>query len=277
MANTTTEFWEINGVSLNQYCWNITTLGGSRLALPPLRGDDVQYAYRPGRDFRPKLPDSRVVSLAMWVAGVDPETDLPGSNQAVQWNENWRALKQLVWNPREQITLTRRIQFESGVSVQTAKAQVVSTMEPSMTGRTRANFVIDLYLADPFFYGTSSTVSISSGGSTTVNNPGDDVVSSRNFQLTFFGPLSNAKVTNSTIDPDVWVRLGSSVASGDSVVLDVGDFTAIRDSDGANLVGAVTHSGSRAWMGLLPGANTVAVTSVSGAGRVELTYAAPYL
>lgn len=277
MVNTTSEYWEINGVSLNQYCWNITTLGGSRMALPPLRGSDLQYAYRPGKDFRPKIPDSRVISLAMWVAGVNPSSSSPGANQSVQWNDNWRALKQLVWNPRDQVTLTRRIQYGTGLVTQTAKAQIAGVMEPSMTGRTRANFVLDLLLSDPFFYGTSNTVSIAAGASGTVNNPGDDIVAYRNFSITFFGPLGNPKLTNSTANPDVWVKVGSTIAGGDSVTLDVGAFTALRTSDGGNLIGGVTHSGSRSWMGLLPGDNTLTLTRDTGAGHVEITYAAPYL
>jgi Phage tail protein len=277
VANSTTEYWEVDGVSLNQYCWNISTLGGGRLALPPLRGDDIQYAYRPGRDWRAKTPDSRVISLAMWVVGIDPDTSLPGADQGTQWNENWRSLRNLFWTPRGQVALTRRVKYESGIQTTTALASLAGSMEPTMTGRTRANFVVDLLLSDPFFYGSSITVNVPRSTPTIVANPGDDVVAYRNFSLTFNGPLTNPKLTNATSDPDVWVKVGAAIASGDSVTLDVGEFTATRTSDSANLVGGVTHSGSRTWLGLIPGDNTLTLTSDSGTGTVDVTFAAPYL
>jgi hypothetical protein len=277
VSSSTTEFWDVDGVSLNQYAWNITTLGGSRGGLPPLRGDNVQYAYRPGKDFRTKVPDSRVLTLAMWVAGVSPTTDLPAANQRVQWNDNWRALRRLLWTPGRQVDLTRRAQYSTGLEVHTAKAQLAGTMDPSMTGRTRAEFTIDFLLADPYFYGVSSTTSVPVSTPTTVTNAGDDVAGYSNFQLVFHGPLTAPKVTNSTYSPSVWVKAGSGIASGDTLTLDVESYTASRASDSANLIGTVSHSGARQWMLLAPGANTLTLTADGGSGSVDVVFRPPYV
>ena len=43
-VNNTEEWWDINGVSLHQYGWSVTTVGGSRYDLPPRRGENMTMA-----------------------------------------------------------------------------------------------------------------------------------------------------------------------------------------------------------------------------------------
>src|ERR1044072_4937930 len=108
MSNSSDEYWEIDGTSLNQYCWAIKSIGGSRLAVPKLRGDNTLFPNRDGRAFRSKNADSRVITLAMWVAGIDPSTDQPATtNEKIQFNDNWKTLQRLFWSPDQQLTLTR--------------------------------------------------------------------------------------------------------------------------------------------------------------------------
>jgi hypothetical protein len=52
--------------------------------------------------------------------------------------------------------------------------------------------------------------------------------------------------------------------------------TVVRASDSANLIGAVTHSGSRAWMGLLRDNNTLVLTADGGAGHAVVRHKPAY-
>ena len=91
MANSVDEYWSIDGVSLHQFGWSVATVGGSRYDLPPLRGDNVMIAYRPGSVHRyeqcplrdPRIREVRVSrpspckGLDGWhrVVAVDPLPD----------------------------------------------------------------------------------------------------------------------------------------------------------------------------------------------------------
>jgi hypothetical protein len=280
MSNSSEEYWEINGVSLNQYCWAIKTIGGSRLAVPKLRGDNTLYPFRDGRAFRSKRADSRVITLAMFVAGIDPDTDNPRpSNQDVQFNDNWRALQQLFWSPNEQLVLTRRWWENADTPVlreATALCELAGTMDPTMTGRTRADFGVDLLLSDPYFYGPELTVELEPGVPVVVNNPGDISVTST-IKIELNGELVSPVITNQTAQPNVWMRVNTAVIA-DPVNIDVGDFTVTNTFDNSNLVGSVTHSGDRAWMKLLSGNNTLKLTSTgNSSGSAIMTYNPAYL
>jgi hypothetical protein len=280
MSNSSEEYWEVNGVSLNQYCWSIKTIGGSRLAVPKLRGDNTLFPFRDGRSFRAKNADSRVITLAMFVAGIDPATDQPrSSNQDVQFNDNWKALQRLFWSPDEQLTLTRRWWENAGTPVlrtATAKCELAGTMDPTMTGRSRADFAVDLLLSDPYFYGPEISANLTTSGTTIVTNPGDIPVWST-INMTLNGELTSPVITNQTAEPDVWMRVNTAVVD-DPINISVGDFTVINTFDDSNLTGSVTHSGFRAWMKLLPGNNTLKLTSTGvGTGDVDITFQPAYL
>ena len=280
MSNSSEEYWEINGVSLNQYCWSIKTIGGSRLAVPKLRGDNTLFPFRDGRAFRAKNADSRVITLAMYVAGIDPDTDAPRtSRQDVQFNDNWKALQRLFWSPDEQLTLTRRWWENADTPVlrtATAKCELAGTMDPTMTGRSRADFAVDLLLSDPYFYGPEISANLTTSGTTIVTNPGDIPVWST-INMVLNGELTSPVITNQTAEPDVWMRINTAVVD-DPINISVGDFTVINTFDDSNLTGSVTHSGHRAWMKLLPGNNTLKLTSTgSGTGDVDLTFQPAYL
>lgn len=281
MSNSSEEYWEINGTSLNQYCWSIKTIGGSRLAVPKLRGDNTLFPFRDGRAFRPKYADSRVITLAMFVAGINPATDQPRvNNQDVQFNDNWKALQRLFWSPEEQLTLTRRWWENAATPVlreATATCELSGTMDPTMTGRTRADFAVDLLLSDPYFYGPELTYELDPSVNVVVNNPGDIAVwSTINVELN--GELTSPMITNSTPDPDVWMRINTAVIA-DPINVSVGDYTVINSFDDSNLSGSVTHSGTRyGWFKLLPGNNTLRLTSTGNStGNAVLKFKPAYL
>lgn len=284
MANNTTEYWSIDGTSLHQYGWSIATVGGTRYGLPARRGNNLTLPYRPGSVFVTKQAAERPMNLIMWLTGTEPGTgDNPAhGDQRLQWNDSWDFLRRLVWKVSgRQFSLTRRwwLTNDEGTPqlvTATALAELAGTMEPTMTGRTRADFVMELLLADPYFYGSTVTSTVNYGADESVVNPGHDVALNPYTEVDLIGPLTNARLTNLTADPDVWVQV-STVASGDTVRLNIGNFTATRVTTGGNVIDRVTNGGSRHWFGLLPGANLLRLTRTAGSGHVVVRHRPPYV
>jgi hypothetical protein len=275
VTNTTEEYWDVDGTSLHTYAWNIETLGG-RLNVPLLRGEDITVPYNPGEVWRQKMPGSRVLSLAMWVKDSDEAGTEPtlAADHRVVFNENWDTLVRLFFSRTRQLVLTRRQEFDAGYLVSTAHAELASDMSVAMIGRMAGTFVVDLKLADPYFYADPTTTPIAAGaGPVAINNPGHDGVVKMNVR--FNGPLDNPVLVNTATDPDVSVSYVGSIALGDYVDLDTGFFQA-NDQDAANVIAAVEHDGSRRWMELVRGLNSLELTADSGAGSVDLTFQAPY-
>lgn len=278
MTTTTEEYWDVEGTALNTLAKNIRTLGG-RSGVPPLRGSNFPVPYRPGTIWRAKFPDERVVSLAMWVLGCDDDGVVPatGTLQRTKFNENWRALKRLFYQDQRQITLTKRWRETSGLITASALAQMVpgSQMEPTMMGRNGASFMVDLLLADPFFY-SADVVSPSittAGGPVVLANNGDYRVFKGNIR--FNGPLTNPRLTNTSVAPDVYVQYTGVIGAGAYVDLDVDLFTAYTNLS-VNVIASISHDGARRWMELDLGNNTMVLTADAGAGDAVFTYQAPY-
>lgn len=281
MAYTTDEYWDIDGVSLNQDGWNIATVGGERYDLPVRRGENIALAYRPGTLHRQKLPEQRVISLSMWTAGIDNVSGY-GSDPVLQWNDNWDTLRRLVWKPNgAQVTLTRRwkltVASTPTIVAASALAEVSEAMTPSMTGRARSEFQMTFLLADPYFYGTQVTTPIPLSTPTVVTNAGHDAAAHAWMQVDLIGPLTNPKLTNATPTPDVWVAYTGSIAAGQTVTLDVGACTATCAVAPTNRINLISHSGSRYWMGLLAGTNTLTLTASAGTGSAVVRFKPPYV
>lgn len=294
MAATTVEVWQWNGTTLNQPYWNIATFGGSRLAAPPLRGTNIQIPYIGGQQWRFKAPDSRVITLIMWVAGVDQTTGNPAADQFTAWSNNFQQLRQMFWtanlNGSLQGSLARTWNITqggtTGLVTATAQAEIAGSMEPTMTGRTRADLSVDLLLADPYFYGSQQSQTLSYNVATNVTNLGEGVAGSGlagTMLVKFNGPLTNPTLTNTTAG--VSVTYSGTISSGTSnaVTLDCVNFTATTGG-GSNVIGNVSHSGARVWMGLLGAASngglqSMKLTSTNGGdtGTCTLTWTPPYL
>jgi len=217
------------------------------------------------------------------MTGTTPATGARVSDPGLKWSDNWDTLRRLVCPANgAQVTLTRKWRLTvSGtptVVSATAAAELVGSMAPTMTGRTRSEFVVEFLLADPLFYGTQSTTSgIAIGSPTTITNPGHEVAAHYGVEVDLIGPLTNPRLTNSTPNPDVWVQYTGTISSGVTVRLNVTDFSATRLSDSANVIAGISHSGARHWMGLLPGANSLTLTASAGSGTATVRYYPPYL
>lgn len=270
--STTLEYWDVNGTSLATLAWNLETLTG-RARVPQLRGDDIQVPYRPGEIWRPKSPASRNLTLAMWVLGCNTDGSAPtGMTARAKFNENRDALIRLFYNPDQQLSLTKRWLMSTGVLQATALAELTGDMDPSMLGNDGAQFVVDLKLADPYFYAPSTVFNL--GVATGVfTNGGHDRI--RKGTLRFNGPLTNPRLTNTTANPDIWVQYTGTIAGGAWVELDLDLFTAVTNL-ATNVLSSISHDGARRWFELLRGTNSLTLSADSGAGNIALTTQAPY-
>lgn len=297
MTNTTEVFWEVDGESLQTYAFNITTLGGDRAAPPPVRGADLTVPYMPGSIWLPKVPESRIITLGMWVVGAEEDGSMPTEESIrLKYELNWRKLRKLLWTPRRQFTLTKRFWVleeeltEAGVVVDdlprsgryrllsaSAKGSYAGGLTPVMNGPARAMFTVDIRLADPYFY--SDPIEIPFSISTSGANPGpnqtfevlgDDRTTAIGLQ--FEGPLQAPQMTNVT--HEVWARYNATVEDGIVVNLDVHDFQALHDVENTpyKSSGYVMHAGDPFWLYLEPGENALSLTANSGTGTAKLTY-----
>lgn len=278
------EYWDVDGVPLHSLGWSVTTFGGGRFDLPPLRGDDVQFAYTPGKTWKPKEADSRVITLTMWAVGADPDTGVPAADARLAFNDNWNLLRRLFWRPKgTQVTLTRRWLLTDpntglgSMQVASGLAQIAGPMQPTMTGRTRAEFSVDLLMADPFFYGPPATATVNLGASTVVTNPGDDIAAHSGVTVDLVGPLTNPTLLNLSTDPTSWVSLDGALVGGQTVRLDVARFTvAVTAGGGSVRVGQVSGN-ARRWLRLLRGDNELQLTAAAGSGHAVVTYRPPHV
>lgn len=304
MANNTDEYWDIDGVSLHQFGWSVVTVGGARYDMPPKRGSNITLAYRQGQVHRAKLLDQRTISLVMFLVGMDPGTGASTGNQRLRYNDSWDFLRRLVHHSYAinggRVVLTRRWELTAptfpdssadpdqlvhgdpgvpaaGVRILAANAAVElsSDMAPTMTGRFRSDFQIDLTMADPFFYGAEVELTLDPGDTSLVWNDGHDIAHAQ-VEVDFIGPLTDPVLTNLSTAPETWVRYNGTIASGQTVRLKPSQFLAQQITAGnANRVGLLSHYGSPLWVQLLPGRNKLSLTA-TGAGSAVVRFRPPY-
>jgi hypothetical protein len=137
-------------------------------------------------------------------------------------------------------------------------------------GPVASRFTIDVFLPDPWFYGSEVVTTVPVGTPTTITNVGDDL--STAIVVDLVGQLTNPLLTNSTPNPDVWMKVGSSISASATVRVDVDLATVKRLGDGVNLIGTLSHSGAREWMGLRRGTNSLVLTVDGGAGHADVKY-----
>lgn len=82
MSNSTPEFTDVDGVSLQTMVQNLKTWGGSREAPPPVRGEDALIPNVPGELFLEKQPGARTITLDGWVLGMDKHLTVEAVNVA---------------------------------------------------------------------------------------------------------------------------------------------------------------------------------------------------
>lgn len=263
MANVPdTEYWSVDGHSLQTYAYNIESWGGSRQAPPKFRGSNVVVPHRAGETYKRKTVDSRVITLAMWVVGANTD-GIPGNRRLFE--SNWRMLRRLLWTPNRQVTLTKVFYDDVSNSVITASAdaQFSDGLDSEMTGTSRAAFTVDLLLADPYFYSGEITQSFS--GSRTFAALGD--ADTQRIRINFSGG-TNPRLTNTT--KGIWTQWTGSAGGG--VDLNSYNFTAVQGS--TNVISGITHDGAYEWMRIGPDGDSL---TLSGGGSASVTYAPAWL
>lgn len=299
MTNTAETYWDVDGISLQTYAFNIETIGGERQAPPPVRGEDLVVPYLPGSIFVPKVPDKRVITLMMWVIGANEDGTIPqNADMRRTFDHNWRMLRSLLFRHRAQFTLTKRfwvptadlmaagaaayvLQTSGDWSLikASAKASFASGLTPEMDGPARATFTVDLLLSDPYFYSDPLTIPFSvntgvglPGPTQSISVLGDD----RTFDITanYVGPLTSPQFTLSSDTVLPWMRYATVVADGDTATVSVKQFSAHHTQAlvTTRTSGHVRHYGNKLWFYLDPGDAQVALTVQEGTGSAELVY-----
>jgi len=272
--NTTELYWEVEGRSLHTWANGIETLDG-RDGLPPKRGQNEVVAYRPGEVWRPKVFAARRLVLAMWVKGSDANGIIPVAGSRAQFRENLEALKAVFARTDRELVITRRLRtLAPSLLVQTGRAELLGVLEPNMEAKDLARLVVELNMADPFWYGPSESHTVPRAGATIINAGTYDVTK---MTVRFNGPLTNPQLVNQSSGPPV-VALSyvGTIAAGHYVDFDTFEYTSRTDT-GVSVLGATSHSGSRSWMVLVPGPNVMVLNAEAGTGTADLTYAPAYL
>lgn len=295
---TTDEWWSIDDTVLNTYAFNIATIAGTE-QLPPMRGDNVLVGQRPGRRWVPKVPDQRVISLAMWVIGAQKGGQLT-QDQRARFRTNWEQLKALFGQPGVQMLARRRYRLLDDDGVQYiherhALVEIAGTMDLDAQGHTAGAFVVDLLMADPFWYGDTEEV-IVDRSSSTVGGFDFDL----DFDLVFDVPvlveygavdtmfeytgvyesLPHIRIDGPVEDPTIWhiqsgarLDLDYDLADGDWLDYDFENRTVtLNDSES---VYHLLETGSR-WFALERGTNTIRFDATAGAGVMTIRYRPNY-
>lgn len=274
MVNTTSDYWSVDGVSLHTLAWNISTLAG-RMAPPPLRGTDIVIPYAIGERWVEKIPGSRIMPLAMWIKGSDENGGVPeGRTARMQFDDNWRALQNLLWTPGRQFNLTKRFYVDGVLRVATAKAEFASGMEPTMIGRNGAKFVVNLKLADPYFYDDDVTSILLVPGATHQNFEVPGQARTFNIEIEVDGPSNALEFINWTTESVV--KLTKTVSSTEKITIDVRNWFAWLQPDGGgtyDVAGFVEKTDTNPmWWSLDAGVNdlqTLETPAVAG-GNITL-------
>ncbi len=279
--DTTETAWLADGISLQTFAMNIITLGVTRNSVPQFLGDNSQIAYRRRALWTPKVADERPWAPAMWVRASNSDGVIPTTHidKMAAIYSNLRALRGLFWKPNgAPITLTKKW-YELGPTIISVDAQacLVGGLEPTFTGPYKCALIADLNLPDPYFYGEEDTQTVPKQTTPWTSWTGLGDTATQRVTLEFVGPLVNPTLTLSDPIPDIWISLGTNIATGDKITVDCDLYTAVRDSDEANMIGVVTNSGSRSWMLVQPGENTMQLIADSGSGHVVVRYRPAYL
>lgn len=279
MPNNTPTYWSAAGESLHTYARSIESLGpGLRAA--PFRGEDVVIPGRSGQVWVPKDVDSRTLPLGMWVRGTLDQVN-PAGNTRNLFDENWNNLVRLLWQPEVQFDLTKRFydtfQGANAFRSATAKAEFSSGLEPTMIGKNAARFIVDLKLANPYFYDDNLQQFTLVNGDQTIHVRGN--APTRRVALSIAGSRNNVIVRNKTRIPHQ-VQYAADLSSGWTANINAEEYTSsTQPASGVAYDSSidVRHSGHRAWLELYPGPNIINLSSTSGVGAVNLSVRGAWL
>ena len=268
------ELWSFNGVSLNTPAWSVATELSKGIGAPAKRGSNLKVPYAFGERYRTKMFEPRVVSLPMAVRGIDKTTGLipAGKTEKEQLFENIDYLSG-VFTTRTQAALRRT--WPDGTTIREAQAEVVSELSIPPRVPLLTKFIVDFYLADPFFYGLTQTNQLTTVDSNpetwTHTNPG--TAPAIKMTITLTGPLTAPKLEN--LSNGVWIQYNGAIGNGETVVINTTAFTMMKGA--MNMISALRHQGSPFWFILERGSNSLKATCDSApSGSLRIQYYPAY-
>lgn len=257
------ERWTFGGADLSSYATVVLMVVGAD-EFPSIRGDDSPLTGLHGRQSLGKLFDSRRVALTLFVSSMNAAGVDGGASQA---RTNLDALY-AIFALRAQGALTRLM---PDATTRQAQAEVVAVNSFTDTVAHHAfTLVVQFQLADPFWYGASTT---GPGSQSTASSPKDfnftpgGSFATRNLLIDFTGPQTHPRLTNTTTG--AYVDVNAVVASAKHLLISPYLFTALND--GVDVIGLVTHGPTVDWLSLIPGVNALRATNTSAGGSVVVT------
>ena len=245
---------------------NIASFGGARYGLPTLRGQNYAVPYRAGQLNRQKYPDQRTETITMWVDGTKSSDGSVVGDPRLAFNNHWQQLRQLLWTRNAGGSTQGQLQRNwhltqngvNGLVTATAMAEIAGSMDPTMNSRTACVASIDFLLSDPYFYGNQRTQAVTTSGTITAYGEGVVGEGFPSAASGFTVSITAACTVHNTTAGVSFTCGGTGVTF--PVTVDVLNDTAM-DNAGVNQVGNITHSGGRAWMSLVNGANAITVSA----------------
>ncbi len=250
--------------------------------IPPARGSNIVVPFRQGTKRFTKYYNERRLTLAMFVVGADPDGGVPTNPDAMSLlYANLDTLRQTFGKRSAELSLKRVL---PDGTIRTASAEIMGTMDFADVKGASARFVVDLQMADPFWYGPQQTSRVwfgtpvygmdavytglswyygeghlygtvwTSPQSWTINHPGTFETSK--LEIRIEGACQNPRVTHSD---GTYVEILETMVAGQVLVIDGDAFTATLD--GASVIGSLRHSGDPSFLKLFPGDNVLSLRS----------------
>ena len=269
MTNSTADYWDIDAVSLQTLAFGIDQWGVSE-APPGSRGSDLIVPNRIGQVARSRVPDGRVITFPMWCLDL---TEAGAEGNAAQHKTNWEKLRDTFWNSGRPVVITKR--WGGGASSAAAVGVFSSGLDPTIIGGDQgaSRFTVDMFLADPYFYGASDNDTFSIG-STDPTWSGDAATPS--YTVRFTGPLTNPSVTCRSFITDLSILTWTGViGAGEYVDIVLPDLTFTTTVSGATVdqFTATEHQ----WAAVDPDVDAVIVAADAGSGTCKITYTPAFI
>lgn len=232
--------------------------------IPGLRGDDVPHPGLPGRRARNRIPNVLPIELTGWMQ----EPTLSDFAIARRYLVSvFRPSK----GPRSLLAV-----LEDGTVVSAMARAVPDGIEYGTEPAGTRTLNVALEATDPPYWRGVEVADLArafaaSPTNYTLTHPGNERTHEVIFEIA--GPVSNPRITN--LDSGIYVEALVSVGAGEILTIDGQAFTA--DIDGENSIGSIRHGGSRQWMLLEPGANSMRLTATTPGGTVTSRFRPVYL
>lgn len=255
---------DINGTPLHQY-GRIERVWGNVLGSPTTSGQPFHVPLRIGMiDVRP-VPTYSDFTVGITLHGTT-SADGPGLHSA------WRELARLLWDMSTPLTVTRHVEFQTGVESHVCAARYVSGLDAQLASDDVQGLVrttVRFRNLDAYWYSAEEVSRTVTGAQESITLAGDVETSRMNIVLSGGTPGTPQVLTNETTG--VSVTFGGDTSSFDAL-LRVQDFTAVQNSQ--SVLAYIAHSGAVQWMTMAPGENIMTLT---GGGQAQITMRSAYL